>query len=267
MFDVFEILLKGLMGALAGGFAVLAARALANPKDKPAAHRALMVLLFLCGFYAANQTLAPQARAWKRAHDVDQFLKRDPLFGLLLADNPTLREPMRKALVKGLEPGNREQGVAAVRALVASVIPAYLPKASDEALVTFTGSMVRTLRKLASTDPDRCYRYLFPKVSGPPAFGKEDGLEELLNAMRVVVESTRSRPHQPLERSDPGSALGNVVARLATRHGNDVLLLQQPEAPGVDRAKVCALTIDLYSEVLSLSTQEAGRALRFLYAQ
>ena len=264
---MFEIVLKGLMGGLVAGFAILVARALVNPKEKPGAYRALMGFLFLCSFYAADQTLAPQARAWKRAYDVDQFLKRDPLYSLLLADNPTLREPLQRAVVKALEPGQREQGRAAIRELVATVLPTYLPRASDEALVNFVRQLTRTLRTLASADPDRCYRYLFPKVSGPANLGKDDGLEELDKAVRGVVESALSRPLQPLERSGPDSTLEDVVARLATRYGNDVRVLQRPEAPGVDRAKVCALSIDLYSEVLSLPTQEAGRVLRFLFSQ
>jgi hypothetical protein len=265
---VFEILLNGLMGGVAAGVAVLIARALVGPKEKPGAHRALLAFFTLCGFYAANQTLAPQVRTWKRVHDVDKFLRTDPLYSVLLADNPALSEPLRGALVKALETGHREEAVAAGRTVVAAVLPSYLPKASDDALVTFTTSMLRTLRGLASADPNRCYRYLFPKVAGPPSLGKDDGQDELLNAMRLVVESARSRQQPQPEPPDASqSDMEEVLGRLAVRHGQDVLLLQQPEAPNVDRAKVCALAIDLYSEVLTLPAPRAARVLRVMYAQ
>lgn len=264
---MFEILLSGVMGALAAGIAVLLARALTDPKKKRGTHRALIALFTLCAFYAANQTLAPQLRAWKRGYDVDHYLRNDPLYSVLLVDNPTLKEPLKAALVKALETGDREQGVAAARSLVAAVLPKYLPKASDESVVNFTKSTMVGLRALASRDPDRCYRYLFPKVAGPPPLGKDEGELDLLQAMRLVVESARQNPRPAPEESAVRPILEDVMARLAMRHGDDLSLLQHPEAPGVDRAKVCTLTIDLHSEVLSLPQKEAGRLLRFLYAQ
>lgn len=59
-----------------------------------------------------------------------------------------------------------------------------------------------------------------------------------------------------------------MLARVAERHGDDFFVLDQLTEPEtIDRAKVCAMAIEVYSEVLSLPTEQVGPALRGLHTK
>lgn len=88
----------------------------------------------------------------------------------------------------------------------------------------------------------------------------------MLQALREVMASVRSSSREPA--IDPGpESLHAVYQALGADHGERLELLQQPEAPGIDRAAVCTMvTTDLYAQTLQLPPQEAVRALRHLFA-
>ena len=53
-----------------------------------------------------------------------------------------------------------------------------------------------------------------------------------------------------------------AFGRLRERHGSDVDVLRNAQAPGVDRARVCAMTIAFYAELVALPPETAGPTLR-----
>ena len=55
-----------------------------------------------------------------------------------------------------------------------------------------------------------------------------------------------------------------MYGRLRERHGDDVDALKNAQAPGADRARVCAMTIALYSELVALPPEAAGQTLRHM---
>jgi hypothetical protein len=152
---MFEVLLDGIFGALAGVVAVLVAKRVVDPKAKPALHRIVLVFIVVTGFQTARMTLGPVVQSWKNSREVDAFLRDDKLFSRLLSDNPTLREPMRAALLEAYATGNRERATTAGRQLLSPVFPKYLPTASDEAILRFTRGTVYTLQTMAAQDTDR----------------------------------------------------------------------------------------------------------------
>ncbi|MBC8025645.1 MAG: DNA gyrase, partial [Steroidobacteraceae bacterium] len=55
-----------------------------------------------------------------------------------------------------------------------------------------------------------------------------------------------------------------VVQALAEDFGDDAQMLGNVAAPGVDRGKVCAITISLYDRILQLPEADAAMVLRSL---
>jgi hypothetical protein len=53
-----------------------------------------------------------------------------------------------------------------------------------------------------------------------------------------------------------------AYGRLRERHGSDVDVLKNAQAPGAEPSRVCAMTIALYAELVALPADAAGQALR-----
>ena len=59
-----------------------------------------------------------------------------------------------------------------------------------------------------------------------------------------------------------------IYLRLFDTYGQEaVLALGDVSADGIDRAEVCAITMDLYQEVLALDEAGAVTALRWMFGQ
>ena len=245
---------------------VLLARKIAPAKSKPQLYRVLLVVFVVLGFQGARQFIDPRLIEWKEARDFDQFLNTDPLFSMVLADNPALKAPLRAAVLKAYRSGKREEAAAAGRTLFASVFPQYLSRGSEASVLKFTESMVGTLRTMEARDPERCYAYLHPGASKSITLTKDEHRDELLVAMRDVVQSAHANS-TALDEKSANEFLQPVIAGLEKKYGDDLAVLQKAEAPEVDHKKVCDVTIALYSELLALPPEKAGLVLKYLSAR
>jgi hypothetical protein len=137
-----------------------------------------------------------------------------------------------------------------------------VPRASDAAALRLGQALVATLEDLEARDPEQCYRFLFPAVAGPSKSGDSARDDRLLSALRAVVASARDGKAEPLDRRAAARQVDAVFHRLRERHGGAIDALKDAQAPGADRARVCAMTIALYAELAALPPPTSGQALR-----
>jgi hypothetical protein len=225
-------------------------------------YRAVMLASFLAFLTLGSSILVPRARAWQQERDVEALLRDEPLFVAVVEDEPSLREPLRVGLLKALREGERGEAALVGQRLISPRLWAYVPRASDAAAIGLGEALVATLTDLQARDPQQCYRFLFPAVAGRSGSGASARDDGLLAALRAVVVSARAGSAEPLDRRAAGKEYDAVCGRLRERHGKDVDVLKNPQAPGVDRARVCAMTIALYSELVALPPTLAGPTLR-----
>jgi hypothetical protein len=257
---MFEILVAGAIGVVAGGLAWVIAR-----RSGPAGsqrHRVVLLVSFVALFTLGNAALMPHARSWKQERDVEALLTSEPLFAAVLADEPSLREPLRAGLLKAFRSGERGEALLVGQRLLSPRLWRYVPRASDAAALGLGRALTATLTDLRARDPEQCYRFLFPAVAGPPRGGTAARDDQLLAALRAVVVSARDGSAEPLDRRAAAKQLDAVYGRLRERHGDDVDALKNAQTPGADRARVCAMTIALYSEMVALPAGAAGQTLR-----
>jgi len=255
-----EMLVAGAVGGVAGGLAWAIARRVGPPGSRR--HRTALLVSFVVLFTLGNAALMPHARAWKQERDVDALLRDEPVFAAALEDEPALREPLREAILAGFRGGGSGEAVAAgLRRLSPRLWPS-VPGASDAAAEDLGRALVATLEDLQARDPLLCYRFLFPGVGGPPAGGGSPREEDLLRALGAAALSARGGAAGPLDRRAAAKQVEAAYSRLRERHGSDVDVLKNAQAPGVDRPRVCAMRIALYAELLALPPPAAGQALR-----
>jgi hypothetical protein len=257
---LFETLVAGTIGAVAAGLAWAIARASGPAGTRR--HRTTLFVSAIVLFTLGSATLMPHARAWKQQRDVEGLLRDEPLFAAVLEDEPSLREPLRAALLTALRGGQKSEALLVGQRLLSPRLWRYVPSASNEAAVRLGRALVATLSDLEARDPEQCYRFLFPAVAGPPRSGSSDAEDQILAALRMVVATARASPAEPLDRPAARQAVDAAFGRLRERHGTDVDVLKGAQAPGADRARVCAMTIALYSELAALPPDAAGQALR-----
>jgi hypothetical protein len=228
--------------------------------------KSLLGVLSILLLVLVVQAVRPAVRHWNHTRQVDELLRVDPFFNVIVTDNPAVREPLRTTMIQAYDAGRPEDAFVAGNTLLSPLLPKYLAKSSDSATVGFARSVVAGLKDYAAHDPDDCYRYLFPLVAGPPKRRSAITDQAMIDAIRrVVVEGSRSSPARPSD-ANP-EALEPVYDRLRARHGEHLALLQRAETPDVDRQKICQMTTDLYNEIIQLPEREAAGALRYLLAE
>jgi hypothetical protein len=224
-------------------------------------HRATLLVTSVVLFTVANAALMPHARAWKQERETETLLREDPVFAAALEDEPSLREPLREAVLGGLRGGGSDEALAAGLRLLSPRLWRSVAEASDAAAVGLGRALVATLADLQARDSQQCYRFLFP-AAGLPAGGGAPRDEDLLRALGAAALSARGGSAAPLDRRAAAQQVEKVYGRLRGRHGGDVDVLKNAQAPGVDRSLVCAMTIALYAELVALPPESAGPALR-----
>jgi hypothetical protein len=117
---------------------------------------------------------------------------------------------------------------------------------------------------------DLCHQFLFPQ---PGRFldVRDHVSKELLAAdlaaLAKVIETSAKDPQEPPTEAEVMPQLQPVFLSLAGKYGDELSLMQNPTAPGVDKRRVCELTSDLYDEILAMSPSDGGRVLRFMLSQ
>jgi hypothetical protein len=254
------MLVAGVVGVVSAGLAWAIAR-WSGPAGT-ARYRVVMLASFLAFLTLGSSTLVPRARSWQQERDVEALLRDDPLFAAVVEDEPWLREPLRAGLLKALRDGERGEAVLVGQRILSPRLWRYVPRASDAAAIGLGQALVATLTDLQARDPQQCYRFLFPAVAGPAGSGASARDDRLLAALRAVVASARDGSAGPLDRRAGRKEVDAAFGRLRERHGTDVDALRNAQSPGTDRARVCAMTIALYSELVALPPGRAGSTLR-----
>jgi hypothetical protein len=90
-------------------------------------------------------------------------------------------------------------------------------------------------------------------------------MSEAEAAMIRAVDGAHQHP-ATVDREAAQKLLGGVQAQLFEKYGDDLRMMQHPDAPGVDRARVVAIAIDYYTNILALPPADAATVLRFVNA-
>lgn len=143
------------------------------------------------------------------------------------------------------------------------VLERYAPKADDESVIAMVRSIVASVKYLQTKGDEQCYAFL---IADRKAIELSPEIQQtLMGTMTQVVESAASNPQPIPNQKQVSKILEKVFSKLETRYGNDVTILNQLDAPNVDRGKACIITTAMYEEVLRLPKSQSGMALRFMF--
>jgi len=253
---------------VAAGVAVFALRG----RSREASHHAALWLV-LAGllFVATQHFITPALQARYDASRVDDSLSSHAAFAAIKKHDPQTYGRIMAELREGLLAG-QSQGVLIerVRAQVTSLVQQRLPRASDEAATEYVRVMVQEMHELRSHGGDLCFRFLFPQ----PGEGLNLTRYVSVNlrdadaaALSQVVRSSTVSPQPVPQKAEVLVRMLPVMSALSARYGRDLTLLEQAQAPGVDRDKLCSINIDMYSVILQMPVSDSGKLIRYLMSQ
>jgi DNA-binding transcriptional regulator YdaS (Cro superfamily) len=263
---MFKIALDAFCGVAGLLLALYLAKLFADPETRPRVHKVLIVFLLIVLYEGLKFSIGPPLLAWKARQEIAKLFVTDKLLSVVTTDFPNLRPPIQANYVKAYQVASADQALGIARATAGSVLPKYLSKAPDASVLRFSKAMVHSLEAMQKNDPVRCYRYLYPSAAGPMVPNKDEGLDEINTALQEAVLSAHEHPVPPDMQSAP-RLMGVVGSRLFQKYGPELAMLQRPLDPKADRAKICAMTISLYSNALALEPPDSAKVFRLIYSQ
>jgi hypothetical protein len=193
-------------------------------------------------------------------------LLRNPLYAALKEVAPSNYDVVRDAIVSGVQRG---RSLADVRAetlpVIRSLIEERLPRSSDRALLMFSSLLVKQFEHLSRVDPVGCYDSAFGTSNALPDLTPELQNEEFV-ASAEVIESYTQAMRIPSDQAVE-SSLELVMVPLVRKYGDALALFEKQPLSDSEKAVVCGMTIEMYSEINRLPQQRAVALLRNLFSK
>ncbi|MDT0177518.1 hypothetical protein Q9R34_15925 [Enterobacter sp. BRE11] len=231
------------------------------------------VVLFLLPLLLANllwfSWLKPQQQYAAQRQAAVDYLAQTPGYRVLQTQEPALWQLLVQELQLKLRSGEPpQQATGELRGWLADLINQRLMRAPDAAVVNYIRASLKAMQALGQRDPQLCFRFLYPQVSGGVNLAKT--LSPALNAqdaaaMEQLLLSSRGAD-LPVDQPQAQQDLQRIVAALYKKWGDKLQQLNMPADTAVDRSSMCAMSIDLYSAILALPDKQAANLLRRMVA-
>lgn len=253
----------GALGAATAGLVI---------KDKVNRRRAYYLvfsLSFLLVMTLMNKFVAPQIYGYLEAEELEEELQKNPAFvAMRQYDRPLYDESVAEAKAAVRNGISSEQILGLMRDKIAPVVQGRIGHASDGTIVRFVQVSQKQLRNLQKRGDGTCYAYMFPtpgpSLVDPKYFDQSITQEELRVTGEVIRDSATSK--QVLPTAEEVRPQLELIARaLLQRYSQEeMLMLQNPRQPGIDKEKVCEMSIAMYDQVMALPLEQQGPLLRYM---
>ena len=231
----------------------------------------LVVFLIVAGTVTAVASALyvwPRYVRWISTVTNETQINRDATYRAIKEHYPRLHAELVEGFVEGLSSGQDEASIVINAGLrIAAFVEERMPYASDAAASRFSAAVSAQLRELRAMDPELCYYLLHPDPSSGVIAAtrlSEQARDDAKAAMVDVIQSS-ARDNAPPEAIDALPALESVLYPLELKYGADWQQLANATAPGVDKEKICTMTLELFEGILALPDEQKGKVLRYLY--
>jgi len=198
----------------------------------------------------------------------DKSLRQVPAYRALLDHDPAFYESLiaRYKVLIGMDYTDKQVNDD-LRAKQARLIEKLLPKASDEAIISYARLIVDQLSEFHRDGIEPCFTLLVPKSdpnnNAPPIYS-DSSKEKELETLDITLRTYDAQRPIPTE-DEVWPDLEPIFNALFDAYGEDsVAAIQDAYDPGIDRLLTSEITRTLYAEILGLSKPKAVKALRWI---
>jgi hypothetical protein len=257
--DKAGILVAVLMGALALGLAF----AIMRPREGRVGPFVILFVLMLFAFeFIGRKYVLPQAQAM-----LSQSLPDEPLFAAIKKNEPATYDRLTAGYRTAIRNHDKDAFIKQSYEEMGAIAIKHIPTASDEAVTDFMNHALIQLKELRKKPGDSCFRFMFPKVSGPADLSNELP-KPMLDAngakLAAVINTSVDHPQQQPSDAEAQPLLQPVLEYLARTYGSELQMISNPAGPSVDRRRVCDISIDLYEHIGELPLHDRATVLKLM---
>jgi hypothetical protein len=251
-----------LVGAAVGaGLAWLLARRRANSKAP-----LVMLAGAIAGGALAHFAIAPAVTGAWAARRARAELLSIPVYQVLEKHEPVAFERLLAEYERVVRDRSRVDIYTRVaNDEIGTIATKHIAHSSDAALLALMQDMLDKLQVLRSRSPEDCYRYLFPKATGPADLARwfdRNAQARTLARMADVIRTAAENPVEVPPRARVEPLLSPLINEIYAQFGENTALLSRAEERGVDHATVCAIATTLYEKVMRLPPGDAAMVIR-----
>lgn len=255
------------VGAGAGAVAVVLSMGILKllGKSNSKSANVLHVVVFAAALALGREFVEPNIRA----QQVESGLLELPIYRALQQYEPE----SYKRVVAAIEEGTakqwpQERTWAVTRPILGEVAAKRLPHASDPVLIRFAEHLINATTLLHAKEGTACFSYVNPApgeaVDFATLLGREVANHEL-NLVAEVVTSAAGTSRPPVAEAEVAADMETVLVKLLQKYSQEELLgLQNLQAPNLDKRKYCQIISDLYRESVALAEPNNSRLVRYL---
>ncbi|HVJ43627.1 MAG TPA: hypothetical protein VM639_19150 [Dongiaceae bacterium] len=207
---------------------------------------------------------------WASAADVDQALKENDLYAAISAHDTEAYTEIQSVYLSGAKHGGTIAAIddQASQFVIGTLVPRYIKKASDQAVLRYQRVQVEQLTYLKDLDTGACAAQAFPNL----AISQIDYMHELpltmkregIAALADIANSAFEQPHAPDSKPAAHAAMLRYI-RLLYREAPDVFaVISEPAASRNDPAKLCHAATAFLKGILDQPSEDAAIIARDL---
>ncbi len=236
-------------------------------KVKRAVALLLLVISVMSAVAVYFQVIEPAQRRDARLRNAQQQLATTPVYRVIKQQQPALYKQLSEALNQAILQGMpATKAINQLRPMLSTLLNQHIGRASDETITRYMRLSVSQMQYLRTKDPQLCFKFLFPQVSGGVSIGdilpEKLIQDDLLRTEELLTSSMGA--NKTIDMPAARKSLQGIVGTLYGRWGNDLQQLNMPPNVRTDRPKICDMTIDLYRAVLELPTEQSANVLRMM---
>jgi hypothetical protein len=206
---------------------------------------------------------------WQDANKIEQSLLKTPVYTALSIYDTDNYAKLRKTVVAGVQAGRSMAEIQTdVQTLfTGSIVPSYLIRAPDQALIRYWRSQLAEVKFFGKTNPGHCLTFIgldskTPAVELMAKVPKDLATEDLAALTEVIVQTAKN-PITAHPISNYDKEFEGVLLAMMEKDRHSVEVIAAPEKFSNDPATTCNSMILLYDTILSLSdSKKAADLLR-----
>lgn len=166
-----------------------------------------------------------------------------------------------------------EQTISAGRAVIIETMGKKMPYASDATVIKTIRHGISVINLLHSKGGDACFFYIYPESNTAIDFSvflDKDTIQKELDLASEIIVSTagKKQKHAVITNTEADPLLRLIFSRLSKKYSQeDLISIQNPYAPGINKRKVCLIMADLYNEIIKLPEPKNSDLLRYISQQ
>jgi hypothetical protein len=267
--DWYSVGIAAVCGGVAGAIGAMAASVFKKKQAKAITSAVITVVLFMALFGWAKETIIADHAEQATLAKFESLIVGNPAYKSIQEFAPETMTEVRNYIKLAVSEKHDYSTVeATTRQIIASVIGTRLPKASDAAILNAIQLTVDQMRLLRERNDGSCFRFLFPHVDGGiralDVFSQE--LMDRDYASTSLILSTYDDTRELPEERDAREVLSPIYEALFQKYAQEAVAeMADVTADGIDKSRICSISLDLYEMILALEDKDAVTALRWMF--